>query len=100
MKKSVLHIAIVTCMAASGYRRANVGFEKGENELKDITSDQLEVFDKDPRLKIIKVEEVKSVKSPKASKATDAKVEDAKVEDAKVEDAKVEEAKVEEAGKE
>lgn len=68
MKKSTLYIAIVTCMAHSGYRRANIGFEKGENTIEGVTADQLEIIDQDERLKIVEAKEVDEPKADNAKK--------------------------------
>ncbi|NRA56242.1 MAG: hypothetical protein HRU23_19035 [Gammaproteobacteria bacterium] len=48
-----ISLLIVICAAASGYRRAGFELVPGKNELKDVSEEQLEILDADPRISII-----------------------------------------------
>jgi hypothetical protein len=52
--KSPQHLAVITCFAHHGYRRAGVGFCKGENRFNadDFSESQLAQLNDDPRLKL------------------------------------------------
>lgn len=51
---STLRLALITCFAHHGYRRAGVGFCEGENKFHadDFSESQLKQLDDDPRLKL------------------------------------------------
>lgn len=51
---STLRLAVITCLAHHGYRRAGIGFCKGENKFpaEDISETQLAQFEADPRLNV------------------------------------------------
>lgn len=53
-----LRLAVITCLAHHGYRRAGVGFCKGENKFNadDFSESQLAQLSDDPRLKLKFVE--------------------------------------------
>ncbi|AQS38577.1 hypothetical protein Sps_03450 [Shewanella psychrophila] len=53
-----LRLAVITCLAHHGYRRAGVGFCKGENKFNadDFSESQLAQLNDDPRLKLTFVE--------------------------------------------
>lgn len=51
---SILRLALITCFAHHGYRRAGVGFCEGENKFHadDFSESQLKQLEDDPRLKL------------------------------------------------
>ncbi|WP_065204251.1 HI1506-related protein [Shewanella woodyi] len=55
---NTLRLAVITCFAHNGYRRAGIGFCKGENKFNadDFSESQLEQLNGDPRLKLIFIE--------------------------------------------
>src|SRR5690606_21201617 len=56
MTKDTLFMATVVCSAADRYRRAGLGFKRGE-QLVQVNQDQLDAINADPRLKVLNVED-------------------------------------------
>ena len=46
-------LLIIICAAASGYRRAGFELVPGQNELEDVSQEQLGMFESDPRISIV-----------------------------------------------